>query len=84
MVGKSIERKVGGDQNRNPGWFSDFLPMTSTRWIVGISVFLLSSWIPALSWLPTLLIFAYLESEGGVGEKKMEGVFSVEVEERGR
>ena len=84
MVGKSIERKVGGDQNRNPGWFSDFLPMTSTRWIVGISVFLLSSWIPALSWLPTLLIFAYLESEGRAREKKMEGVFSVEVEERGR
>ena len=74
----------GGTQNRYLSWFSNLVPVTSTSWILAISVFLLSSWFPALAWLPSLLIFAYLESGGRMRESRREEEFRVGVEEEGR
>ena len=74
---------VDGDssQNRFSSWFpSHLLPVTSTSWIVALSLFLLSWCFPTLSWLPSLLIFAYLESGGRMRERSREK--EVEEEER--
>ena len=86
MFGKTREQGVGdgGTQYGYSSWFSYLVPVTSTSWILAISVFLLSSWFPALAWLPSLLIFAYLESGGRMRESRREDEFRVEVEEEGR
>ena len=60
----------GTAKNRHPSWLSYITPLISTSRIVAISVFLLSSCFPALSWLPMFLIFAYFDREGRLRERR--------------
>ena len=83
MLGRPRERgadsSTGSTQNIFSSWLSSYLvPVTSSSSIVAVVVFLLSLCFPTLAWLPSLFIFAYLESGGRMRER---GVVVEEAEE---
>ena len=84
MLGKPRERGAdsgtGSTRNIFSSWLSSYLvPVTSSSSIVAVVVFLLSLCFPTLAWLPSLFIFAYLESGGRMRER---GVVEEAEEER--
>lgn len=75
MLGKPRERGAdsgtGSTRNIFSSWLSSYLvPVTSSSSIVAVVVFLLSLCFPTLAWLPSLFIFAYLESGGRMRERR--------------
>ena len=74
MLGKPRERGAdSATRNIFSSWLLSYLvPVTSSSSIVAVVVFLLSLCFPTLAWLPSLFIFAYLESGGRMRERGME------------